>query len=66
VTDRPLRIVVADDNALLREGIASLLRSIITDTPSTPLSLFVLLAITVVSLVLAMRIIERREYVLEQ
>ena len=48
------------------EGIASLLRSIITDTPSTPLSLFVLLAITVVSLVLAMRIIERREYVLEQ
>ena len=48
------------------EGITSLLRSILTDTPSTPLSLFVLLAITVVSLALAMRIIERREYVLEQ
>jgi len=48
------------------EGIASLLRSVLTDTPSTPLSLFVLLAITVVSLALAMRIIERREYVLEQ
>ena len=48
------------------EGISSLLRSILTETPSTPLSLFVLLAVTGVSLVLAMRIIERREYVLEQ
>ena len=48
------------------EGIASLLRSVLTDTPSTLLSLFVLLTITVVSLALAMRIIERREYVLEQ
>jgi ABC-2 type transport system permease protein len=48
------------------EGISSLLRSILTETPSTPLSLFVLLAITAVSLALAMRIIERREYVLEQ
>jgi len=48
------------------EGIASLLRSVLTDTPSTPLSLFVLFAITGVSLALAMRIIERREYVLEQ
>ena len=48
------------------EGITSLLRSVLTEAPSTPLSLFVLAAITVVSLVLAMRIIERREYVLEQ
>ena len=48
------------------EGIASLLRSVLTDTPSTLLSLFVLGAITAVSLALAMRIIERREYVLEQ
>jgi ABC-2 type transport system permease protein len=48
------------------EGITSLLRSVLTDTPSTPLSLFVLLAITGISLALAMRIIERREYVLEQ
>ena len=48
------------------EGITSLLRSVLTEAPSTPLSLFVLGAITVVSLVLAMRIIERREYVLEQ
>ena len=48
------------------EGITSLLRSILTEPPSTPLSLFVLLAVTAVSLALAMRIIERREYVLEQ
>ena len=48
------------------EGISSLLRSILTETPSTPLSLFVLLTVTAVSLALAMRIIERREYVLEQ
>ena len=48
------------------EGIASLLRSVLTDTPSTLLSLFVLLVITLVSLALAMRVIERREYVLEQ
>jgi ABC-2 type transport system permease protein len=48
------------------EGIASLLRSVLTDTPSTLLSLFVLGTITAVSLALAMRIIERREYVLEQ
>jgi ABC-2 type transport system permease protein len=48
------------------EGISSLLRSILTETTSTPLSLFVLLTITAGSLALAMRIIERREYVLEQ
>jgi ABC-2 type transport system permease protein len=48
------------------EGIASLLRSVLTDTPSTLLSLFVLGAITAISLALAMRTIERREYVLEQ
>ena len=48
------------------EGISSLLRSILTQAPSTALSLFVLLTITLVSLALAMRIIERREYVLEQ
>jgi hypothetical protein len=48
------------------EGISSILRSVLTETPSAPLSLFVLLAVTGVSLALAMRIIERREYVLEQ
>jgi hypothetical protein len=46
--------------------VSSLLRSVFTDTPSAPLSLFVLAAVIVASLVLAMRIIERREYVLEQ
>ena len=48
------------------EGIASLLRSVLSESPSTPLSLFVLFVVTGVSLALAMRIIERREYVLEQ
>jgi ABC-type Na+ efflux pump permease subunit len=48
------------------EGVSSLLRTVFTDTPSAPLSLLVLSAVTVGSLVLAMRTIERREYVLEQ
>ena len=48
------------------EGVASLLRTVFTDTPSAPLSLLVLSAVTVGSLALAMRIIERKEYVLEQ
>ena len=48
------------------EGVSSLLRTVFTDTPSAPLSLLVLSAVTVGSLALAMRIIERREYVLEQ
>jgi len=48
------------------EGVSSLLRTVFTDTPSAPLSLLVLSAVTVGSLALAMRTIERREYVLEQ
>ena len=48
------------------EGVASRLRTVFTDTPSAPLSLLVRSAVTVGSLVLAMRTIERREYVLEQ
>jgi ABC-type transport system involved in multi-copper enzyme maturation permease subunit len=48
------------------EGVSSLLRTVFTDTPSAPLSLLVLSAVTVGSLILAMRTIERREYVLEQ
>ena len=48
------------------EGVTSILQSIITETPSPLLSVVVLIAITVVSLVGAMRIVERREYVLEQ
>jgi hypothetical protein len=48
------------------ESVSSLLQSVFSETPSGALSLFVLLVATVLSLVLAMRIIERREYVLEQ
>jgi hypothetical protein len=48
------------------EGVTSLLQSVFADTPSAPLGLFALLAITVGSLVWAMRIVERKEYVLEQ
>jgi len=48
------------------EGVASLLRSVFSETPSAGLSLLVLVTVTVVSLFLAMRVIERREYVLEQ
>jgi len=48
------------------ESVSSLLQSVFAENLSAPLSLAVLLLITVVSLALAMRIIERREYVLEQ
>lgn len=48
------------------ESVSSLLQSVFAENLPAPLSLLVLVAITVVSLVLAMRIIERKEYVLEQ
>ena len=48
------------------ESVSSLLQSVFAETPSAPISLVALVAITVVSLALAMRIVERREYVLEQ
>jgi len=48
------------------QSVSSLLQSVFAETPSAPLSLAVLLAITLISLGLAMRVIERREYVLEQ
>ena len=48
------------------ESVSSLLQSVFAENPSVPVSLFVLLVITLVSLALAMRIVERREYVLEQ
>ena len=48
------------------EGVTSLLQSVFTETPSVALSLLMLALITVVSLFLATRVIERREYVLEQ
>ena len=48
------------------ESVTSLLQSVFAENLPAPLSLLVLVAITVVSLILAMRIIERKEYVLEQ
>ena len=48
------------------EGLTSILRSVFVETPGPAVSLAVLTAITLVSLACAMRIIERREYVLEQ
>jgi ABC-2 type transport system permease protein len=47
-------------------GVASLLQSVFSETPSAATSILVLVAVTVVSLVLAARAVERREYVLEQ
>ncbi len=48
------------------EGVSSLLRSVFSETPSAGLSLAVLFAVSIGSLAAAMRIIERKEYVLEQ
>lgn len=48
------------------EGVVSLLQSVFKETPSAGLSVVVLLAITVVTLLLGARGVERREYVLEQ
>jgi ABC-type Na+ efflux pump permease subunit len=47
-------------------GVASLLQTVFTETASVPLAVAMLLLITGGSLVLAVRAIERREYVLEQ
>jgi ABC-type Na+ efflux pump permease subunit len=48
------------------EGVVSLLQSVFSETPSPATSLFWLAVILAVSLVLAVRTVERREYVLEQ
>jgi len=48
------------------EDTASLLQSILRDAPSAAAALFWLFFALVVSLVLGARVIERREYVLEQ
>lgn len=53
-------------HAMPSDGVVSLLQSVFRDTPSPAASLFWLFAILVASLALAARIIERREYVLEQ
>ena len=47
-------------------GVASLLQSVFTETPSASLAIVMLAVITAGSLLLAVRAIERREYVLEQ
>jgi ABC-2 type transport system permease protein len=53
-------------HAMPSDSVLSLLQSVFRDVPSATMSLFWLLVATVVSLGLAMRAIERREYVLEQ
>ncbi len=47
-------------------GVASLLQSVFAETPSAPLAILMLALITVLSLALGVRAVERREYVLEQ
>ena len=48
------------------ESVSSLLQSVFSETPSAMVSVGVLLLITVGSLAMAMRVVERREYILEQ
>jgi ABC-2 type transport system permease protein len=48
------------------DGVASLLQALFRDNPSLPVAIAALLAISGVFLFLAMRVVERREYVLEQ
>ena len=47
-------------------GVASILQSVFSETPTALVSVTVLAAVTVGSLILAVRAVERREYVLEQ
>jgi len=47
-------------------GVASLLQSVFSETPTALTSVLVLTAVTVGALILAIRAVERREYVLEQ
>ena len=53
-------------HAMPSDSVVSLLQSVFQDVPSATMSLFWLLVAVVVFLGLAMRAIERREYVLEQ
>jgi ABC-type transport system involved in multi-copper enzyme maturation permease subunit len=53
-------------HAMPSDGVTSVLQAVFTEMPSTATSLFWLSTILVVSLVLAARTVERREYVLEQ
>ena len=47
-------------------GVASILQSVFSETPTVATSLIVLTGVTAAALFLAARIVERREYVLEQ
>ena len=47
-------------------GVASILQSVFSDTPTAATSILVLVVVTTVALFLASRAVERREYVLEQ
>jgi len=53
-------------HAMPSDGVVSLLQSVFTDSPSAGTSLACLAAAIAVSLVLAGRVVERREYVLDQ
>ena len=53
-------------HAMPSDGVASLLQAVFRDVPSAATSLFWLFLALAVFLALAMRAIERREYVLEQ
>jgi ABC-type transport system involved in multi-copper enzyme maturation permease subunit len=48
------------------DGISSLLQSLFRDNPTTPVALAALVGISIGFLFLAIRVVERREYVLEQ
>ena len=53
-------------HAMPQDGLASLLQGIFRDAPSIPTALTTLALVTLVSLALAMRTVERKEYVLDQ
>jgi ABC-2 type transport system permease protein len=53
-------------HAMPQDSAMALLQAVFRDTPSVPVSLAVLAGVTAVSLWLATRVVERREYVLEQ
>jgi ABC-2 type transport system permease protein len=53
-------------HAMPSDGIASLLQSVFRDNPTLPAAVAALFAIAGVFLFLAIRVVERREYVLEQ
>jgi ABC-2 type transport system permease protein len=53
-------------HAMPADGVASLLQSLFRDNPTLPVALLALFLITAAFLFMAVRVIDRREYVLEQ